>query len=243
MTELSPAEQQLRSAVETARRQRQTVSSRGAQWGVDLAGAYRIQASRIGGPIKGYKIGLISPAKQAQMGIDQPIWGRVEAAMIVDGPLSLSRFIQPRWEPELVALLKAPVPADATPGTAWGAIAGFLLAVDVLDSVWEGYRFSAAEVIADNASGGAFLLGPRLLSPGQVSGTLRLWVNGQAVTEGPIEALGDAGQQLCWLARQTGGLEAGQLVGLGSPAAAMPAQTGLLEIQCGDHYASWCVKE
>lgn len=243
MTQLTPSEQDLLSAIQTARQQRQTLASRGPEWNVDLAGAYRVQASRAGGPLKGYKIGLTSPAKQAQMGIDQPIWGRVDAAMIVDGVLSLERFIQPRWEPELVALLKAPVPADATPGTAWGAIAGFLLAVDVLDSVWEGYRFSAAEVIADNASGGAFLLGPRMLPPGRVRGMLRLYVNGQALTEGPVEALGDAGQQLCWLARQTGGLEAGQLVGLGSPAAAVPAQAGLLEIQCGDDYASWCVKE
>lgn len=243
MVELTPQERELLTAIEAARKERRTLASRGDAWGVQLTGAYRIQAARRQGPAKGYKIGLTSPAKQAQMGIDQPIWGHIDATMLVEDVLSLRRFIQPRLEPELAVVLRAPVPSRASPGTAWAAVAGFLLAVDVLDSVWEGYRFTAAEVVADNASGGAFVLGQRLLQPMDVRGWLRLSLNGRVVTEGPLEALADVGHQLCWLAEQTGGLAAGQLVGLGSPAAAVPAEPGVLEVLCGDAYLTCRIEE
>ncbi|MFO7274163.1 MAG: fumarylacetoacetate hydrolase family protein [Bacillota bacterium] len=243
MVQLTPQEQELLAAIRAARQERRALPSRGDGWGVDLEGAYRVQAASRQAPVKGYKIGLTSPAKQAQMGIDQPIWGRIDATMVVDGPLSLRRFVQPRLEPELAVLLKAPVPPDASPGAAWAAVAGFVLAVDVLDSVWEGYRFTAPEVVADNASGGAFILGQRLLQPAEIRGTLRLYLNGRPVTEGPVEALADTGQQLCWLASRTGGLAAGQFVGLGSPAAAVPAEPGVLEVTWGDAYLTCRLEE
>lgn len=236
--ELTSAEQDLLDAIRDARQRRYTLRSRGDAWGVDLAGAYRVQAALQaalpGGPVKGYKLGLISPAKQAQMGISAPIWGRIRADMLPEGPVSLKAFLQPRVEPEVAVLLRAPVPPDATPGAAWAAVAGFVLCADILDSVWEGYRFSAPEVVADNASGGAFVLGERLLAPDRLDGNLRLYLDGRLLAEGPVSSLGDPGQRLCWLASQTGGLAAGHVVPLGSPAAAVPLQPGLLEVTLGD---------
>lgn len=231
---LSPSERALLEAIRDARQRRYTLRSWGDGWNVDLAGAYRIQAALQAGSVKGYKLGLLSPAKQAQMGISTPIWGRIRPAMLADGPISLKSFLQPRVEPELAVLLRAPIPPDATPGAAWAAIAGFVLCADVLDSVWEGYRFSAPEVIADNASAGACVLGERLLGPEKLEGTLRLHLDGRVLSEGPVASLGDPGQRLCWLASQTGGLAAGQVVALGSPAAAVELQPGLLEITLAD---------
>jgi len=98
--------------------------------------------------------------------------------------------------------------------------------------VWTDYRFSATEVVADNASGGGFLLGERLLE--QIpDGDLSLYLNGELRTSGPIAALGNIEQQLCWLAQTVGELKAGQIVFLGSPAQAIPAVAGVVEVVCG----------
>lgn len=83
--------------------------------------------------------------------------------------------------------------------------------------------------MADNASGGGFLLLPRRFS-WLPQGSLRLYLNGERVAEGPVEALGDPGERLAWLAGRVGGLRAGQVVFLGSPAPAVPLMGGVLEL-------------
>lgn len=84
--------------------------------------------------------------------------------------------------------------------------------------------------MADNTSGGGFLLGEqRLHAP--VTGQLRLYVDGALLTEGPVESLGDMGERLSWLSGEVGGLRAGQVIFLGSPAAAVPAKPGTLELR------------
>jgi 2-keto-4-pentenoate hydratase len=99
----------------------------------------------------------------------------------------------------------------------------------VLDSIWEGYRFTIAEVVADNTSGGGFLLGKQPLGE-PLTGRLSLFLNGELLTEGPVEALGDIGASLSWLSEQVGGLRTGQVIFLGSPAAALPARPSRLEL-------------
>jgi 2-keto-4-pentenoate hydratase len=200
----------------------------GRDWGVGLEEAYRIQEALFPGPLKGYKLGLVSEAKQRQMGLAAPVYGRVHPGMILE-EVRLASFIQPRLEPELAVVLKEDLAPGAAPGEAMRAIGGFYLAVDVLDSIWEGYRFTAEEVVADNTSGGGFLLGLRRLSA-PPEGHLRLYLNGRLATEGPVAALGDPVGRLLWLANQVGGLKAFQVVFLGSPAPAVPAEAGVLEV-------------
>jgi 2-keto-4-pentenoate hydratase len=176
---------------------------------------------------------LLSEAKQHQMGIAHPIYGRVYADMILDSPIPLCRFLQPRIEPEVAVVLRSDVPADGAPGTARQAIGGFFLALDVLDSVWRDYRFTVSEVVADNASGGAFALDATPLGD-EPPEALHLFANGSLRSEGRTEALGDPGLRLCWLADRVGGLRAGQIVFLGSPAAAVAAEPGVVEVWGGD---------
>jgi 2-keto-4-pentenoate hydratase len=85
-------------------------------------------------------------------------------------------------------------------------------------------------VVADNASGGGFLLGERLLE-GPFSGNLSLYLDGEPIAEGPLAVLENPGERLAWLAGELGGLSAGQLVFLGSPAAAQEARPGTLELR------------
>lgn len=215
--------------VREARTKRRT--TRKGDGAVELADAYRVQeAIGEGRELKGYKLGLLSPAKQEQMGVDAPIHGRVYPEMIVEGTISLGDFIQPRFEPEVAAVLRTDVPPDATPGLASLAVGGVFLAIDFLDSVWEGYDFSITDVVADNASGGGFLLGDRLLDL-PLDGELRLYLDGELLAEGPLDVLGDPGEKLAWLAGEVGGLKAGQVVFLGSPVAAQAVRPGVLELR------------
>ena len=227
---LSTHEQSLEQVVQKARAGRTTLPGKNADRGVDLAGAYQIQAATgRDRPLKGFKFGLISAAKQEQMGISTPLYGCIYADMIHSSPVALSDFIQPRLEPEIAIQLERDIAPNALPGDTQRAIGGFVLGIDILDSIWANYKFTAPEVVADNTSGGGFVLGPTLFGslPG---GNLRLYLNGQFQTEGPVAALGDPVQKLQWLAGQVGGLKAGQVIFLGSPAASIPAAPGTLEL-------------
>jgi 2-oxo-3-hexenedioate decarboxylase len=219
---------ELREIVRVARRDRVTVDAPGA--GVELADGYAIQRELFDGrPLAGYKLGVVSAAKQAQMGLPHPVYGHVAEDMLLGSPVSIRRFIQPRCEPELAVVLRHALPAGATPGAAARAVGAAVLAVDILDSVWADYRFGLAEVVADNTSGGGFLLGERSL-PLDGAGDLRLHLDGELVAQGPVSAIGDWQANLAWLAEDTGGVDAGTVVFLGSPAAAVPLRPGLLEL-------------
>ncbi len=227
---MNQSEETLLSHIREARERRETTAPKAEELGVGIEGAYEVQAALgEGREAIGYKLGLIGPAKQAQMGVDSPIYGRVYEDMILASPVSLGSILQPRLEPELAVVLGEDLSPEASPGASHSAVGGIFLAVEVLSSVWEGYEFDAADVVADNASGGGFLLGERLLLE-PLEGNLRLYRSGQLLTEGPVGDTGNIGERLVWLSQSVGGLEAGQTIFLGSPAAAGEAAPGTIEL-------------
>jgi 2-keto-4-pentenoate hydratase len=95
------------------------------------------------------------------MGINTPIFGRIYADMLYQNRVILADFVQPRIEPEIAVVLRDGIsPDDSTEGLSGSS--GYFLGVDVLDSVWQDYKFTASEVVADNTSGGGFLLAGRM---------------------------------------------------------------------------------
>jgi 2-keto-4-pentenoate hydratase len=227
---LNDAERTLADLIIQHRADKTTTPGKDDSRGVDLAGAYRIQAANQGDrELKGYKFGLISPAKQEQMGISQALTGPIYADMLQSDTVSLGDFIAPRLEPEVAVVLRDDLSAEATVGAAAQAVGGYFLGVDILDSIWEGYKFTAPEVVADNTSGGGFLLGEQM-SPTVPGGTLRMFLNGELQVEGHLSVLGNPVQSLQWLARTLGGLDAGMIIFFGSPAASIPAKPGILEV-------------
>jgi 2-keto-4-pentenoate hydratase len=231
---LSDGENALLSHIREARENRETTAPKAEELGVGVEGAYKVQAALgEGREVLGYKLGLIGPAKQAQMGVKNPIYGRVYEDMILTSPVSLSSIVQPRLEPELAVVLGEDLTSGVSPGAVHSAIGGIFLAIDFLSSIWEDYEFGAADVVADNASDGGFLLGERLLSE-PLEGNLRLYHNGRLLTEGPVGDTGNVGERLGWLLEAVGGLEAGQIIFLGSPAVASEATPGTVELH-GPH--------
>jgi 2-oxo-3-hexenedioate decarboxylase len=178
---------------------------------------------------RGWKVGMVSPAKLAQFGMSEPVYGPVYPGMLHSGNVSLGQFMQPRLEPELAVVLAADIRPGASAAQAARSVVGLFLAVDILDTVWADYRLDPAHAVADGVNGGGFLLGDQLI-PLTTEGQLALYVGGRCVGEGSVAALGDPVARCAWLAEATGGLEAGEIIFLGSPAANVPAEPGVLEV-------------
>ncbi|WP_298671019.1 fumarylacetoacetate hydrolase family protein [uncultured Sphingomonas sp.] len=132
-----------------------------------VADAYRVARASIdrrvarGERIVGMKMGFTSRAKMAQMGVDDLIWGWLTDAMMLDdgGSAPATRFIHPRIEPELAVRLKAPLAGQVTALEAWAAVEAVAPALEIIDSRYRDFRFSLADVVADNASSSAFVVG------------------------------------------------------------------------------------
>ena len=216
--DLNGDENTLLERIKEAREKGETTPPKAEELGVGIDGAYRVQAGLgEGREVVGYKLGLIKAEEQSQMGVDSPIYGRVYEGMILESPVRLSLFLQPKFEPELAVVLGEALPPGTSPGAAHAAIGGIYLGIDFLSNVWEDGTPIVADVVANNVAGGGFLLGERLLGE-PLEGDLRLYHNGQLITEGPVGGIGNVGERLVWLSEAAGGLEAGQVIFLGTPA-------------------------
>lgn len=185
------------------------------QPGLDLETAYDAQwlgvQARLdaGEDLVGAKLGLTSKAKQRVMNVDAPLHGFVTSGMIAPygEPIDLSRFIHPRVEPEIAFLLGRDVETPATVTSVLAATKSVFVAIDVLDSRYADFRFRLPDVVADNASAGAFLLGPRSVAPADIDDLALvgcvLRVNGAVVaTAAGAAVMGHPAASVAWLANQ-----------------------------------------
>jgi 2-oxo-3-hexenedioate decarboxylase len=206
-----------------------------------LGDAYQVQARSIarrharGERRIGYKLGFTSRAKMAQMGLGEVIWGRLTDAMVVaDGGEALpERFIHPRVEPEVCFLLGEPLAGTVTPLAAMRALAGVAPALELIDSRYRDFKFSLADVVADNCSAAAIVVGP-WTDPAAVDVAnlgLVLEVDGAPAQIGSTAAiLGHPVRSLVAAARLVGSagerLEAGDLVMAGGATEAVALAPG-----------------
>ena len=196
---------------------------------IDVATAYQAQRAFVqakidaGETFVGYKLGLTSRNKQQAMGLDAPLYGRVTSGMIFSygEPIRLDRFIHPRVESEIAFLLARDIDPPATVVSVLAATEVIFGAVDVLDSRYESFKFTLSDVVSDNASAGAFYLGPIARRPDDL-GDLRLLgcnvlVGGDvAMTATGAAVMGHPAASVAWLANQLAvegeTLKAGQLI-------------------------------
>lgn len=110
----------------------------------------------------GVKLGFTSRSKMLQMGVSDLILGRLTDHMLTEAgnPLSRARFVHPRVEPEVAFLIKQPLAGKVDPMTAMAAVAGVAPALEIIDSRYEDFRFSVTDVVADNTSAAAIVIGP-----------------------------------------------------------------------------------
>ena len=202
--------------------------------------AYPVQAALVACRLQrgarriGMKMGFTSRAKMLQMGLSDLIWGRLTSDMLLEegGRLDMSRFIHPRVEPEICFLLRRPLAGVVTPLQALDAVEAMAPALEVIDSRYRDFKFSLADVIADNASSAGLVIGP-WRRPDVEVGNLGLVVSfdGRPVEIGSTAAvLGHPLRSLVAAARLVAEagetLEAGSLVMTGGATAAVALRPG-----------------
>ena len=207
------------------------------------ADAYRIQEALVGLHVAagatrtGMKLGLTSKAKQREMGIDVPIVGVLLDSLSIDPgvPFTVAALGQPRAEPEIAFLMARDLEGPGvTAAHVLAATEGVMPALEILDSRYDGYRFTLPDVVADQTSAGRFLLGGQLTSPrgfdlrltgcvlsknGEVAATAA----GAAVSGHPAGAVA---WLVRWLAARGRGLRAGDIVLSGGMTAVVPLSAG-----------------
>ena len=109
----------------------------------------------------GLKLGFTSKAKMEQMGVHDMIWGRLTNKMFHKrgSPLQLNDFIHPRAEPEIAFRISKTINEPIHLGNALEFVDGVAVAIEIIDSRYQNFKFSLEDVVADNCSSAAFTLG------------------------------------------------------------------------------------
>jgi 2-oxo-3-hexenedioate decarboxylase len=210
--------------------------------GLSLADAYRVQDALLehhfadGHQLVGRKMGLTSRPKMQQMGVHVPIHGFLTNAMQVadGGELSLAGRIHPRIEPEIAFLLKRELGGRPSVSEALACVDGVCGALEVIDSRYENFEFQLPDVVADNGSSSAFLVGSTLRRPGDVDlantgivveagGRAQLFGSSAAILGNPARSLAALAALLDEAGRS---LAAGSIVLAGAATAAIPLGPG-----------------
>jgi 2-keto-4-pentenoate hydratase len=185
----------------------------------------------------GYKVGLTSEPMQRMIGVSSPDYGPVLASTLYrDGDtVSLSRFIAPRVEAEIVFVLgERLIGPDVSLIQARRAIVGAVAGIEIVDSRFVDWRVQLADTVADLASNGAAAVSSRVVTLGDTDTRLigmSLTRNGELIDTGAgAAALGDPVAVVAWLANVLGengiALEPGHMVMTGALHAAVPMAAG-----------------
>lgn len=209
----------------------------------DVQAAYAVQrrltAIRVasGARVVGRKIGLTSAAVQAQLGVDQPDFGVLFDDMEHHGGdiVPVGSVLQPRAEAEIAFVLGEDlVDGELSAARVRAAVDHAVAAIEICGSRIADWDISFGDTVADNASSGAYVLGPERVrldafEPREVEMTMT--VDGETVSTGSGAAcLGDPLAALTWLAvraRELGDpLRAGQVVLSGALGPMRPVARG-----------------
>jgi 2-keto-4-pentenoate hydratase len=209
----------------------------------DIGAAYAVQAAWVarrvaaGDRVVGRKIGLTSPAVQAQLGVGQPDFGTLLSTMACSPgePVDTARLLQPKIEAEVAFMLDSDLDGpDIGPEEVLAATGAVAAALEIVDSRVEGRDISIVDTVADNASSGLFTVGPEDRPPGGLdlaACPMRLRRGEEEVSIGSGAAcLGHPAIAVAWLAsavRSYGQpLRAGEIVLSGALGPMVPVRAG-----------------
>ncbi|TGD84125.1 2-keto-4-pentenoate hydratase [Mycolicibacterium sp. CH28] len=236
-------DQSIRALLEAYRTRRPIAPLVATYPGLTIDDAYQIQLAQVdawlvdGRRVLGRKVGLTSPAMQAQMKVSQPDFGHLIDDMFFAEhvPVPAERFLQPRAEPEVAFVLGRDLVGPGVTVAAAAAAVDFVLpALEIIDSRIADWQIGIVDTIADNASSGGVVLGSTARRIGEVDlrlGGCVLHRNGEIAGTGAGGAvLGSPLNSLAWLANTLGArgeeLRAGQVILPGSITASIPFEPG-----------------
>jgi 2-oxo-3-hexenedioate decarboxylase len=138
--------------------------------GFDLDAAYavtaavrRLRQARGERPV-GRKIGFTNRTIWAEYGVFAPIWGDMYDTTVhdlTDAPFDLAAVVEPRIEPEIAfGLARAPEPG-MDEAALLGCVDWIAHGFEIVQSLFPGWRFAAADTVAAFGLHGAYFVGPR----------------------------------------------------------------------------------
>ena len=210
------------SLIEAAARQLRDAAETGVPCGpirdvlgtsTDVDAAYAVQQHNsdldlaAGRRPSGHKVGLTNAAVQEQLGMDEPIWGvlYVDKCRTDGDDIGGAGLIEPRLEVEVAVVLGADLDKGRHSVVDVISATDYVLpAFEIVDSRIAGWDISIADMIADNAGSGLYVLGTRPVPLAAVDlrrVEMRLTVNGQeAATGSGAACLGNPLNSVVWLA-------------------------------------------
>jgi 2-oxo-3-hexenedioate decarboxylase len=126
----------------------------------------RLRSARGERPL-GYKIGFTNRGIWARYGVFAPIWGQIwdsttERVDSAKTSVSLARFVEPRLEPEIMfGFARAPA-AGMSVHALVDCIEWIAHGYEIVHTHFAGWRFQAADTVADFALHGRLFVGPRV---------------------------------------------------------------------------------
>ena len=212
---------------ETTRRPIQPLTRAHAD--LSVADAYRIQQFNIerrlrsGQRIVGHKIGLTARAMQEKFGVNEPDYGHLLDAMVLDGTraLDLGTLVDPQIEVEpaffLGRRLKGP---GVTAAEVMAATEYVSVCFEIIDSRFIDWKVRLQDTVADNGSSARVVLGAKRVKPAALALDkldTELEIDGKVMERGNTgEILGHPANGVAWLANYVGGfgvaLETGHIV-------------------------------
>lgn len=214
-------------ACEAERRDREPFTDEWPELDVDTG--YRIQDANLekrlarGEKLIGVKLGLTSEAKQRRMNVHAPFvaWLTDDMVLQIGDPVPQAKLIHPRIEPEIVFVLKDRLEGPGvTRESAMAAVESVAGGAEVIDSRYRNFRFRAGDVVADNASSGAYVVLEKTTRPQDIdliAETVEVYVDGKLEQTGTgADVQGHPGEALALaandLARRGRAIEPGQVV-------------------------------
>ena len=140
--------------------------------GFDLVAAYRvadeIMRRRIadGERVVGWKLGFTNRTIWDEYGVHAPMFGPMYHATVHEVPFnenapgSLHGLAEPRIEPEIVFRIAAPPEPGMEGAALFDRIDGVALGFEIVNSIYPGWRFRAADTVAAVALHGRLYHGP-----------------------------------------------------------------------------------
>ena len=185
----------------------------------------------------GAKLGLTSRAKAVQMNVSEPVYGRLFSTGLhpANEPFVVSSLIHPRVEPEIVFVMKQRLAGPGvTTADVIAATKYVCCGLEIIDSRYADFSFTAADVVADNTSEAKVVMGPIMIKPTDVDLSLiglLLEVDGEQVaTASGAATMGHPPEAVAllanWLGARGEAIEAGWCVYSGGLTAAVPLNVG-----------------
>src|SRR5271166_713752 len=233
----------------SSHRQIPTFSSRAG--GLTVGQAYQVIAlvraafETRGEKIVGRKIGFTNREMWRIYGVQSPIWGYVTDHSIHQladkSVLRAGNFVEPRIEPEIIFGLKAAPASGMNEAALLDCIEWLSLGYEVVQSIFPGWKFAAADTVAANGVHGALLVGTRhAMAPRKTewqrelatfgvelccNGKLSQRGGGSLVLDSPLLALRHLVELLAEDLHNPP-LQAGEIISTGTLTLAMPVRAG-----------------